>query len=195
MDEQIDFKLERNRAGLSVSQLASITGYAKSTIHNVQNGTSKPSAEYIKAFKRAISQPNTDTINVSGRKASTIRVQRDIALRAQRLQELNDHLQESVGKLKQMQSQVRRLEEDAKVILYNTEFDLDNVPNNFNPHLSPTEEQEAVAKYICDTIVELLVEFNHDSLSDDQLKQRINNYMGYIVSTMGVRRARNRNSV
>lgn len=180
----MDFKAARVASGMSITQLAAATGYSKAHICNVQNGTSKPSAEYLKAFQIAVS--NSKEAKVPVRKESLTRRRRHIVNKAKQLDIHAQRIPNFVSLLKTMETLAKSIQENAEV------FDREEsipVPIDFDPRSALPTETEDVAQYICTVMIELLIEYKHHLLSSDQFDATFTRYTSHIKQQIAKARA------
>ena len=93
-----NFKLERKAANLSLAQLATLTGFSRSHIANVEAGIVGASQRYIESFNRALGLGTTDLAN----QVPITKLVQDLAIKAVEANDLNDSVQEAAVKLKQL---------------------------------------------------------------------------------------------
>lgn len=91
-----NFHDERKAAKLSLNELATLTGFSKGHIANVEAGVANPSQRYIEAFNRATGNsdiPLTDQVPIN-------KLVSDLAIKVAEADDLNGHIQLAAVSLK-----------------------------------------------------------------------------------------------
>lgn len=187
-----DFQAARIEAGISINQLSTLTRYSKSHICNVQNGSAKPSIEYIKAFDAALANPNQlagSNPDMPIRARSAERAKRDLAIKSGQLSSELEVIAQFADKLKSLQRLTKDIQEASIAALGETRKVVIN-PAVFDPRDVPEELYGKVGTFIADVLVDMLCEYNFYLQSEKERKVLLDGIKTYVLAELDERAAR-----
>lgn len=127
-ESTFDFHELRKSKGLSLQQLANLTGYSKSHVANVESGTASPSKKYIEAFQRALGLLDTPLEDPM----SLRKIADDITLKVAHANEVHHQLSTLIPNLKELQKLHTDLMQQVNIITRNRQYPAVNTQHGIN---------------------------------------------------------------
>jgi transcriptional regulator with XRE-family HTH domain len=117
-DSTLEFHELRKSKGLSLQQLANLTGYSKSHVANVESGTASPSKKYVESFQRAVGLLDTPLEDPM----SLRKITDDITLKVAHANEVHHQISMLVPNLKELQKLHTDLIQQVNIITRNRKY-------------------------------------------------------------------------
>lgn len=171
----INYRQMRINSKLSLQEVATLTGYSRGHVHNVETGVASPSEKYTQAFLRCMGQPNQPHADTRASKAKLLN---ELYTQLTKAEDLNT----SLSRLSTVAANLHRAN---KTIVDQVHALIDQPPIKYDIATADEETQIAISNHIIVTIVGLLQSCNFQGLPPEIKHDALLNLLEQVETRLG----------